>query len=250
MKWTTIKKVLIIVPLCLSLIALYEWWANRNRGFTKEKVFGIKLPEPFRIHGIDVSSYQLRIDWGRVKTSRDGQHQISFAFIKASEGTGKIDSYFSRNWSQAHRHGIPAGAYHFFLPSQSGQAQAKHFIKLVPLKKGDLPPVVDIEQDLGVARQNLRKELKLFLQEVEKAYSVKPILYTNVKFYNQYLGDGFEEFPLWVAHYIDRGRPRIGRNWTFWQHSENGNNVPGISVRVDFNVFNGDSLAFQRLRLP
>ena len=250
MNWTNLKKALIIVPLLLALIALYEWWAARNRGFTKEKVYGIKLPEPFRIHGIDVSSYQLTIDWGRVKTSGDRQHQISFAYIKASEGRGKTDPFFFRNWSQAHRQGIPAGAYHFFLPSQNGQEQARHFIKLVQLKKGDLPPVVDIEKDLGVGRQNLRKELKLFLREVEKAYRVKPILYTNIKFYNQYLSDGFEEFPLWVAHYIDRGRPRIDRNWTFWQHSESGNNVPGISVRVDFNVFNGDSLAFQRLRLP
>ena len=37
--------------------------------------------------------------------------------------------------------------------------------------------------------------------------------------------------------------------WHFWQHSDRGN-VNGINEKVDFNVFNGDSLALRKLCIP
>lgn len=41
-------------------------------------------------------------------------------------------------------------------------------------------------------------------------------------------------------------KPRIYRDWHFWQHSELGR-VNGIVSKVDFNVFNGDSLEFSKV---
>jgi lysozyme len=51
---------------------------------------------------------------------------------------------------------------------------------------------------------------------------------------------------LWAAHYYQYDVPRIDRNWDFWQHSEEGR-VNGILSKVDFNVFNGDSLQFRSI---
>ena len=59
----------------------------------------------------------------------------------------------------------------------------------------------------------------------------------------------FDDYPLWVAHYLQPHQPRISRDWAFWQHSEQGH-VNGIFSKVDFDVFNGDSTAFKALLVP
>jgi lysozyme len=124
--------------------------------------------------------------------------------------------------------------------------QAENFIDKVDLEPGDLPPVLDIEQLNGTSATALKKEAKKWLEVVENYYKVKPIIYTNVDFYNRILGNEFDAYPLWVAHYYQPGQPRINRGWVFWQHSQEGR-VNGITSPVDFNVFNGDSLEFKDL---
>lgn len=69
------------------------------------------------------------------------------------------------------------------------------------------------------------------------------MIYTNIDFYEHYFQTGFEEYPLWIAHYLQPEKPRIEKSWIFWQHSEKGR-VDGISAPVDFNVFYGDSSDF------
>jgi lysozyme len=141
------------------------------------------------------------------------------------------------------------GAYHFFLATKSGKAQAENFIGRVELKSGDLPPVLDVEQTYGVSNVKLRQRVKEWLTTVEAYYGVKPIIYTSADFYKQYLNAEFDEYPLWVAHYLQKNKPRIYREWDFWQHSEQGR-VNGILSKVDFNVYSGDSLSFSRLLMP
>ena len=92
----------------------------------------------------------------------------------------------------------------------------------------------------------MKKEAKRWLDVVEEYYNMRPIIYTNVDFYNRNLGADFDKYPLWVAHYYQPEQPRIGRDWLFWQHSDKGN-VNGITTPVDFNVFNGDSSSFKNL---
>lgn len=92
----------------------------------------------------------------------------------------------------------------------------------------------------------IQKRAKEWLDKIEKHYQVKPIIYTNVEFYENYLKDSFADYPLWVAHYFVKNKPRIKRKWQFWQHNEKGR-VDGINAFVDFNVFNGDSSDFKKL---
>ncbi|HVK96683.1 MAG TPA: GH25 family lysozyme, partial [Flavisolibacter sp.] len=68
-------------------------------------------------------------------------------------------------------------------------------------------------------------------------------------FYERHLQGEFDHYPLWIAHYLQPERPRIKRNWSFWQHSDKGR-VNGINANVDFNVFNGDSSKFKALLVP
>jgi len=228
---------------------VYLWQETRQERFVTYKEFGIPIPIHYGIHGIDVSRYQQRISWKAVKAMNVKGVQLGFAFIKATEGNGRVDPFFKRNWEKSKEAGIVRGAYHFFIPNRDGRTQAQNFIKTVKLEQGDLPPVLDIEHFYGTSLTNLRKELKEWLDILEEHYGVKPIIYTNADFYKRNLQGHFDEYPLWVAHYLQQHQPRVTRPWSFWQHSESGS-VDGIAAKVDFNVFNGDSLEFKSLLVP
>ena len=239
----------LIIFLFFAIAAIYggyEWWKIRRSRFVHYPAFGISIPEEYMIHGIDVSKYQQTISWESVKEMKVNNIQLGFAFIKATEGIENTDPQFKRNWKKSKQAGVIRGAYHFFLATKDGRAQAENFIEAVDLEKGDLPPVVDVEQTYGVSIAILKKELKEWLDVVEFNYGVKPIIYTNVDFYSRNLGNEFNGYPLWAAHYYQYDTPRIERNWDFWQHSEEGR-VNGILSKVDFNVFNGDSLQFKSI---
>ena len=244
--WKIVLFTLTAAVLIMFGFVAYDWWQERRSHFIRYPEFGIEIPTNYSIHGIDVSKYQDVIDWLSVKDMKVGSVQMSFAFIKATEGLGNEDAYFQRNWKKTKDAGLARGAYHFFLATKSGKAQAENFINSVELMPGDMPPVLDIEQTYGVSPEKLPARAKEWLQTIQDHYHVMPIIYTNVDFYKQYLKDDFDGYPLWIAHYLQKERPSIYRDWAFWQHSEAGR-VNGILTRVDFDVFNGDSAEFRKL---
>ena len=240
----------IIFWLALSCLVIYytvDYFVPSSDAFYPD--FQIAIPRGYEIHGIDVSKYQSVINWKEVKNMNADGIEIGFAFIKATEGVGNVDNQFRRNWLKAEEQNICKGAYHFFIAGKNGRRQAANFIEIVNLKKGDLPPVIDIEKSFGVPSNEIKKEVIEWLNIVEKYYGVKPIIYTNIDFYNRYLQSSFDDYPIWIAHYLQPVKPRIDHKWAFWQHSESGR-VNGINAPVDFNVFSGDSSDFKDLLIP
>jgi lysozyme len=239
----------VLTAACFIFYLAYLWWQAKQMEFVRYPEFGIPIPAEYEIHGIDVSKYQQSISWEAVKAMKVNNIQLGFAFMKATEGNENADSYFKRNWRKAKEAGMVRGAYHFFIATKDGKTQARNFINRVALESGDLPPVLDVEQAFGASPVEVRKEIKAWLETIEQYYSVRPIIYTYVDFYDKYLKGSFDDYPLWVAHYLQPHQPRITRDWTFWQHSEQGR-VNGILSKVDFDVFNGDSLTFKALLVP
>lgn len=242
----------IIIPFFLIACIAIACWYLSNRyykpAFVHYDAFGIDIPANYSIHGIDVSRYQKEISWADVKEMKVKNVAVGFAFIKATEGFDITDEQFEENIRAARQAGIPAGAYHYFIPSESGKMQAQHFLETVDLKKGDLPPVLDIETVSGASVADLQQRVADWLDMVQKKYKALPVIYTNADFYKTFLAGRFDKYPLWVAHYLAKEKPRTDRSWLFWQHNENAT-VSGIATRVDFDVFNGDSTAFQKILL-
>ncbi|MBK7763090.1 MAG: glycoside hydrolase family 25 protein [Bacteroidetes bacterium] len=210
--------------------------------------FGISIPAGYSTHGIDVSKYQKKINWESVVNMRDKGQRISFAIAKATEGTHRMDKYFERNWDEMKSHDLLRGAYLYFHPNRNGKEQAKHFVRHVKLEPGDLPPVIDIEERNGASATQIKQALDDCIEELRLAYGKKPIIYTNPDFYNSYLGDDFNAYPLWIAHYEQCKAPCIQRKWIMWQHNCKGR-VDGIDAEVDFNVVNGSLFALSDLCL-
>lgn len=204
-----------------------------------------KRMDDYAVQGIDISHHQKKIDWKLVASQG-----IDFAFVKATEGSEHQDTMFQQFWKAIKAAGIKRGAYHFFSPFSSAKGQAQHFIETVTLEKGDLPPVLDVEITGKLQNQTLRENTLIWLRAIEKHYGIKPIIYTNQKFYlSHFTGDEFDGYPIWMARYNSPNNPPFipfGRQWTFWQYGDCGH-MDGIKGCVDFNVFRGERQQFENL---
>lgn len=186
--------------------------------------------------GIDVSYYQETIDWPRVR--RAG---IRFAFIRLSDGATLRDARFATNWTEAGRAGVIRGAYLFFRPDQSIEAQADLMIDAMRGRDpDDLAPVIDVEVDGGLAAPIVAARARAWVDRVRAGLGVEPIVYTGGDLWRNGGVDLLASQPLWVAHYT-QGCPTLPSawtRWTFWQHTDRGA-VPGIEGAVDLDLFAG-----------
>jgi len=188
--------------------------------------------------GIDVSEYQGDIEWGAVETL-DNDYKISFVFIRATVGDDRLDKRFKENWLKAKENQLIRGAYHYYRPNENSIEQAELFIKTVTLQKGDLPPVLDIEQlPKNQSVERLKIGLRRWLSKVEEHYKVKPIIYTGERYYDDFLKEEFSDYLFWIANY-NFYREKLEEDWLFWQFTEKAT-VSGINGNVDVNIFNGD----------
>ena len=220
-----------------------------------------------RIYGIDIARYQhgrgrrpVPILWDKLRITSIGKksshnvsgtadYPISFIYIKSTEGTSVRNKFYVNDYAQARKHGIRAGAYHFFSVKSSGAAQAKHFIQNTLFREGDLPPVLDIEptkaqiQYMG-GPEAMFRHIRVWLKAVEQRTKVKPILYVNQMFVNNYLStqpDLKRDYRIWIARYSEY-KPDL--RLTYWQLCPDGR-VTGIQGYVDINVFNGYQRQFE-----
>lgn len=190
------------------------------------------------VKGIDVSYYQGTIDWAKAKA--DG---VEYAFIRVSDGLNTPDTKFDLNWQQTRAKGILHGAYQFFRPAQDPIAQADLLLgKIGTPMPDDLPPVIDVEADGGLAPATVAAKVKQWIDHVEAAIGKRPIIYTGFYFWRDQVGAPDETAsPLWHAQYSTAACPNIAppwQDWAFWQYTSSGS-VNGITGNVDMNRFNG-----------
>ena len=231
-----------------------QWNGDRYLGermhYTGERIYGIDISRYQHGHGrkkYPILWNQLRITYLGNKNQKNAKgtvdYPVSFVFIKSTESTNIRNPFYAQDYLIARQQGIPIGAYHFFSYKTSGSAQASHFLMNTLFKKGDLPPVLDLEPypsqiaAMG-GPQVLFKHVRQWLQAVERRTKVKPILYVSQSFVNRYLPEAPDlkrDYQVWIARY---GEYKPDVKLAVWQLSPNGR-VRGIHGEVDINVFNG-----------
>lgn len=229
---------------------LHDVYKGERLNYTSERVYGIDLSKYQHIHGKKLHT----IDWDRLRITHLGSlskknvsgnidFKVSFIFIKSTEGASLMNPYYNADYAAARKRGYPVGTYHYFTPRTSGAQQAWYFLSHSHFKKGDLPPVLDLEplpsqvKKMGGA-VNMWKCVRNWLQIVEKKTGMRPILYVSQTFVNRWLDaapDIKRDYPVWIARYGDY-KPDI-KLW-IWQLAPDGK-VRGIAGHTDINVFNG-----------
>lgn len=207
---------------------------------------GVPLAPAFHglAQGVDAASWQhphgAAVDWHAAAAS--GQ---SFAFIKATEGTGPANRYYEADVADARTAGMVIGSYHMARPAMDPAQQAHAFAdRLQSVGGPQLPPVLDLEKDEGLDPAELADWTQVFLDTLAHRTGRTPIIYTYRYFWIDQMANTprFAEYPLWLAEYgvSEPTLPVIGgwNEWVFWQRSETGE-VPGFTDAVDLNVFAG-----------
>ena len=185
------------------------------------------------VHGIDLSHYQGDVFWETVGENS----KMAYVYLKASEGGDRIDAKYERNIELAHKYGLKVGSYHFFRPKTDLNKQLLNFMTQCRSGEQDLIPMIDIEIKSGLDTEEFCDSLFKFIHLVEKAYNQKPLLYTFVNFYNNYLLGKIDGYKLMIAQYTRR-IPELAdqRDFTMWQYTGKGR-INGVNGFVDKSRF-------------
>lgn len=218
-----------------------------NFGDTRPHGWAGRVPAHYQVHGIDAARYQGVIDFASAR--RAG---ISFAWLKGTEGGDRVDPAFARNLAGARQAGVPVGAYHFYYFCRPAAEQARWFIRNYPRRKGDLPPVLDIEWNhtspsckLRPEAAKVRSEMHIFLDALTAHYGTRPVIYTTVDFWRDNQLGKLGQYDFWLRSVA--AHPVVtypGARWAFWQYTGSGV-VPGVGGEVDINAFNGSPQGWQ-----
>ena len=181
---------------------------------------------------IDVSAWQLKIDWAKVKAAG-----IQGAIIRAGMGDvlsypGQKDQYFEYNYSECKRLGIPVGAYFYCYAKTAVEAQreAQGCLKLITGKQFELPILYDVEEQSVFSKGYCNEVIKAFADILEAAGWWVGI-YTYKCAADAYLNDRTKtRYTMAVAQYASVCT--YTGPYAIWQNSST-TSVPGISGRVD-----------------
>lgn len=204
----------------------------------------------YPVRGVDVSHYQGQIDWDVLCAQDD----LTFAYIKATEGSGSQDECFSYNWDAAMATDLCVGAYHFFSFDSPGQTQADNFIATVPRSERAMPPVIDLEY-YGDKAQNppaaeaVSAILTPLIERLTAHYGAAPVIYTTRGCYERYLASEHSDCPIWIRDVLDVPQES---DWTFWQYSNRKKlrGYDGEEPFIDMNVYRGSRAEFFREFFP
>lgn len=206
-------------------------------------------------YGIDVSKWQGRIDWEKVKA--DG---IEFAMIRAGYGKNNIDEQFERNVKECNRLGIPCGVYWFSYAYTADMAkrEAKQCIAAIKPYRVEYPVCFDFEYDsvsyakkqgVTITKALATALVEAFCNEIEKAgyYAMN---YTNRDYLKKYFDMSIlKKYDLWLALWPSSKKPDVDRSGEcgLWQYTDKGR-VNGINGNVDMNVAYKDYPVIMRNR--
>lgn len=181
--------------------------------------------------GMDVSDYQKGIVWSSVAG-------VDFVYAKASEGVTWKSQEFASHCSGARGVGLKFGAYHFArMVTNTPWAEFDNFMSVVGHWNLDLPVALDLEADFGVSGQAATEWAIAWLQEAEREFKRRPIVYTSRRIITEKLsgGAGLEAYPLWTPRWGDQPvNLNPWSNWHIWQYTNKGK-VAGVQGEVDMN---------------
>jgi len=221
--------------------------------------------------GVDVSRWQAMVDWKRLRAAG-----VSFAIIKASQGTTLVDNLLRVHFNGAKAAGLVTGVYHWIDPTLPARQQVDHFLKACAGLNFDFT-ALDVEQYwqswqewargsivTRVPPARISQNAREAAEVLRTATKSPVVIYTRASFVRDYappMQTWLPAWPLWLAHYpypkgqislsweslLENHLPQIAaptlppncESWRFWQFSGDRLVLPGVSGALDVNFFNG-----------
>ena len=191
--------------------------------------------------GIDVSKWQGKIDFSKVKEAGASFVMIRVGSQNGVNGEYVIDPYFEANVSSAIKSGLKVGVYFYSYADSKKEAkkQAKWVIEKIKKYQITLPVAFDWEcyssfNEMDISLFGLNEIADSFLKEIEKnGYEV--MLYGSKNYLNSVWK--YNKNDVWLAHYSEN--TDYQNDFVMWQLCQNGV-IDGIDKMVDINVLYHD----------
>lgn len=188
-------------------------------------------------HGIDVSAWQGKNDFNKVKKSG-----YEFVIIKAGGNDDGFytDSRFETNYTSAKKAGLKVGAYYFVnrdFSAKNAQKLAEVFYNIVKNKTFDFPLFIDVETTPTSERTTVTTGINIFCNYLQKKGYMSGVYASAISGFVDRINinDLSKNIYKWVASYSYKPS-NAGENATYciWQKSSTGR-VNGINGNVDIN---------------
>ncbi|MHB8193278.1 MAG: glycoside hydrolase family 25 protein [Bellilinea sp.] len=227
--------------------------------------------------GVDVSRWQRSVDWKLLRKAG-----VTFANVKASQGTQLRDQLLRSHFSGARNAGMVTGVYHWIDPILPAARQIDHFMAVCSGLDFDFA-ALDVEQywqswqewaENRIVRcfepESISACAREAAQTLRAAIKKPVVIYTRLSFVKTYaepMQDWLSGWPLWLAFYpYPSGRVNVSweslqhehlpkrkgpdlpggaSDWHFWQFSGDRFVLPGADSPLDLSFFNGSE---ERLR--
>lgn len=242
-----------VSPFTTHLFQRYGGFTTVNPYTGKTYTHQDRFADRTVISGIDVSQYQQKIDWAKVKAAG-----IDFAIVRVGyRGYGDagtlsdktMDSFFDANMKGALAAGLKVGVYVYSQATTTAEAveEAEYILNRIGDYQVTLPLVMDYEyadtsQGLGgrLYKAKLSKEaatnvcLAFCDRVIQAGYT--PMVYANKSMLESQLNaDALNtKCRVWLANYITS--TSYTGAFDFWQYASDGK-VDGISGSVDMNYY-------------
>ena len=190
--------------------------------------------------GIDVSEFQGKIDWEKVKN--DG---IEFAILRCGYGmdfSNQDDVEYERNANECERLGIPYGVYLMSYANtvEKVRSEAEHVLRLIEGRKISLGVWHDIEDNGtsgAINKETLTNIINTFCNTIKNA-GYKVGVYASLNWLENKIEKTIKDnYDIWVAQYYSKCE--YEGKYIMWQHTSSGK-VNGISTNVDMNILYED----------
>lgn len=183
---------------------------------------------------LDVSRWQGRIDWDKVKAS-GLVSGVMLRVLGSKGGKPYLDPYFARNYAECARLGLPVGGYYYTCAVTQRQTEEELAALKTALrgKTFQLPLAIDVEDPRlrSLAPAKLSALVVRAADRIE-TWNLYAMVYTYTNFADTALAaQPLAPYDLWLADY--RGK-RPARRHGMWQYTSSGK-IPGVSGPVDLS---------------
>ncbi len=189
--------------------------------------------------GIDVSKWQEKIDWKKIKDAGVEFAILRIAYQKGFDGEILIDPYFEENYKGCIDNDISVATYYSSYDKSIEEAKNHATWICNYINKNNIPNIFvafDWENwnsfnKLEISLNDINNIADTFMNEIQNAGN-KSMLYGS-KTYLEAIWKNENKYPVWLANYVSNTSYK--GDYDIWQFTQKGK-VNGINGYVDINV--------------
>ena len=211
---------------------------NTNNSVTNFKDIYDKYKNTNNEIGIDVSKWQGKIDFNKVKAAGASFVMIRLGYQNGFGGSLNLDPYYEVNIKNAKSAGLKVGVYFFSYAVTTGEAeeQANYIINNLKGIDLDLPIAFDWENwskfnTINMNLIELNNVASAFMKKIDDS-KYQYMIYGSKNYLDKVWSSNNKK-TTWLAHYISK--TTYDNPYLIWQLCSNGK-IDGINGYVDIDI--------------